>query len=998
MATPSKRETPETREAREAEVGFHAGTVGLHEFISKLPVGSKRQVKGKTYLTSMDGPMELNRFQLSDLDPSNQRFRNPEIVQRYSQQVRKAQGSGVAPERGVQPLSVFNKPGDNKMTVHDGHHRLDALAANGATHALAWVPFEKETARKLSRGNRRRHRIKKAASEIAEAMTTALQQKGSKAPSQTMAREPGETHPSFNFNVAPENEVENHEKWIDRHLTPEAQVTHSRGRAIQKAAKGLNKIKDMMALTWAGRHGRHWYDELRDILRSSVSHDPDPMAFYRKAGLVASFSPNNGILPNVQAAEDIDRLHRMGVELDGEKIEPKTRDPKKIGAMLMAYAKADPGMTYPQDYPVAELRGQRLMKAEGDQKFIHLRSGWTKAPIVYPGAHISLATKVLSNPEAWTDPFTTEKLTKTPGLWKAHSFLMNILGHTGYLTADRHEARAHGLPENAPPKGATYHHLEGRSGQTVEELNKEENNPEPRHPRFGAGTWTQAGAQAARWFAMRFLRDKIARKVPPEEAVQLMNGKEMYNLSGSVPLYQSPSIKARLDTAAEEGGTHSAIHENIQKVGDYYADPDADKAVGHPGVLNIANKIPSHSHKVVDRIIARRRTEKAKTQPIPTQEAPMPEGPRQLRRKGSPLLFSASGTKPKGSLVIGGRVAGGVKPEDWKMIREGDKERAVNREAAARHVGSYREADKLPLAGHEGRRENSTEDPNKTKVVQVTPVQKSHTALYNTGKGTTGKKGAVKISPTSGSHLPEVGHRHFDETTRHEKVRTMYTQGNIHGTPGSGRADQSRVKKDRGQDPQADKMEPAELSSKNWHKGIPSKTLPGRPKVNSSGSAGYPSSKSEEIMDTGPVQMARFLQMSHDPEGFAKFNAEREEAIKRQRILAENEGKGTPSGRAKGNRSLGSEKGQTPRDREPHQKARAQLDTDKSRDRSQMVQLDDKSEIQKIKDRLSAHGIGVENQGERKRSALSKIRGYLKDPDAKPSPAAVAARAAKRGN
>lgn len=135
-------ETPERREAREAEEGFKAGQIGLLEYVSKQLPGTKVNHQGRTYLSSMDGPQVLDTVPIDRIAGRHlQVYRNRNQIEAYREQIRKHKSMGLDPLDALEPITSghhVNQPG--AFYIQDGHHRVDAAQAEGLSHIRAWLP------------------------------------------------------------------------------------------------------------------------------------------------------------------------------------------------------------------------------------------------------------------------------------------------------------------------------------------------------------------------------------------------------------------------------------------------------------------------------------------------------------------------------------------------------------------------------------------------------------------------------------------------------------------------------------------------------------------------------------------------------------------------------------------------------------------------------------------------------------------------------------------
>lgn len=390
----------------------------------------------------------------------------------------------------------------------------------------------------------------------------------------------------------------NSQHWLDYNLQPHEKEQVDRSNTLGEQIERASPMSMTLQSTLAGRHGRHWYDENHDILKAATHHSSDPRDFHRLAGLEAATSPNAGIIPNQHAAYDLFRLWHNGLSTGGHHIPGRSEKPAEIKKLIDAYAQGDK-VQYPPDYPVAELRGQPLMRKvphprptaqnKGIQKQIHTQAGWEPAPLFYP-IHGGLAHKILSNPAKFGDPNRVGGFTGDQA-WKADSFLRNKLGNQDAVTIDRHEARGYGFKENELHPGL-YHFLAATGRHVARLLNRPEYNTLATHPIHGQG-WTPARGQAARWMTMRGISSLLKKGASSEQAALGLKANDIYNTSSFVQMFHDPRYKNRIKTMMAEGSLPPDFLKRVTAVERQYK-PDPEELaqnVGHPDLVPLARRI-----------------------------------------------------------------------------------------------------------------------------------------------------------------------------------------------------------------------------------------------------------------------------------------------------------------------------------------------------------------------------------------------------------------------
>lgn len=750
-------ETPEEREHREAEEALSTGGEPTKELIGKLKPGTKKEIGGKQYLRSMDGPYELTAVDPNSFGYRPQKYRNQAIIDKYREQIKRAVAAGKSPQEAVEPVQGEPFQRDDilggQMTnyLRDGNHRTDAAIAEGLKEIPAWFPMRKARLLKLARkvlGRIRKARpadwdqmtnhwlsqggfhgstlgilgdyleengnpnhatlrdpqafqnhyqdwywkkypkgldynedtraweptqVDMTRGQIAarrksqtDAITPQVQrlwQSGTtsyakpstghgslsqflselpdlqqppppvakrtrkpKAPPtqlQRMARKvldrirkdkgSNQSSPPVDqsyISVPEPLTTAQHQHWLDYNLKEHEKPIVERSPQLGKHIQEVAPMSEVLHSTIAGRHGRHWYDENHDILKAATHHSSDPRDFTRLAALEAATSPNNGILPNQQAAYDLFRIWHMGASVNGRHIKGRSEDHKDIKDLLAGYGAGE--MDYPPDYKVPELRGQPLMRKGphpkpnkqngGIAKFIHTGEGWTGVPIYYhgggTGAHSFLAFKALAHPETLADPNRVGGFTTYPE--KADSFLRNKLGNQDAVTIDRHEARGYGYELGSKrPDGSKvdlssglYHFLAATGRHAARLLNHPEYNTHNDHPIYGQG-WTGARGQAARWMTMRGIRDAIQKGATPEQAALGLKARDIYNTSSFVHMFRDPTLRSRIKTMMAEGSLSPDFMDRVKGVEATYKpdDKELDQSVGHHALVPLARKV-----------------------------------------------------------------------------------------------------------------------------------------------------------------------------------------------------------------------------------------------------------------------------------------------------------------------------------------------------------------------------------------------------------------------
>lgn len=148
-------ETPEDREHREAEEALSSGQAPSAALIGQLKPGTKKEIGGKQYLRSMDGPHELTEVDPKSFGYRPQKYRNQAIIDKYRAQIQAAIKAGKTPLEAVEPVQgePFQREDINegKPTnyLRDGNHRTDAAIAEGLEKIPAWFPMKMSRIKKL---------------------------------------------------------------------------------------------------------------------------------------------------------------------------------------------------------------------------------------------------------------------------------------------------------------------------------------------------------------------------------------------------------------------------------------------------------------------------------------------------------------------------------------------------------------------------------------------------------------------------------------------------------------------------------------------------------------------------------------------------------------------------------------------------------------------------------------------------------------------------------
>jgi hypothetical protein len=131
-------ETPERREAREAEEAYSQGRISLYQYIKAQLPGFRKVIDGVEYLSSFDnGPMVKKMYPIEGSKGtaiSQKELYSPATLERYTKFLKRNPG------KDTEALAVVGEPDNYK--IYDGHHRHQAYRNAKRTHVPVWVPMQ----------------------------------------------------------------------------------------------------------------------------------------------------------------------------------------------------------------------------------------------------------------------------------------------------------------------------------------------------------------------------------------------------------------------------------------------------------------------------------------------------------------------------------------------------------------------------------------------------------------------------------------------------------------------------------------------------------------------------------------------------------------------------------------------------------------------------------------------------------------------------------------
>lgn len=131
-------ETPEMREAREAQEAYDQGSISLYNYLKAQLPGFRKSIGGKEYLNSFDrGPQVKESYPISGHQGSaigQKSLYSPKMLDYYTKYLQEH------PQGDTEPLVVTGGP--EAYSMYDGHHRIEAYKKNKRTHIPVWKSVE----------------------------------------------------------------------------------------------------------------------------------------------------------------------------------------------------------------------------------------------------------------------------------------------------------------------------------------------------------------------------------------------------------------------------------------------------------------------------------------------------------------------------------------------------------------------------------------------------------------------------------------------------------------------------------------------------------------------------------------------------------------------------------------------------------------------------------------------------------------------------------------
>ena len=149
-------ETPEAREAREAQEKYSRGELGLYEYLKAQPSGFRIKIGDSEYVNSFDrGPMVKKLYPVGASQGSaigQKSLYSPKMLAHYEKFLREN------PDEDTEPIVAWGN--ETGYSIYDGHHRHAAYKSAGRKAIPVWQavtpqdmpnPHEHETPVKMSK-------------------------------------------------------------------------------------------------------------------------------------------------------------------------------------------------------------------------------------------------------------------------------------------------------------------------------------------------------------------------------------------------------------------------------------------------------------------------------------------------------------------------------------------------------------------------------------------------------------------------------------------------------------------------------------------------------------------------------------------------------------------------------------------------------------------------------------------------------------------------------